>query len=189
MKYTQTKQLRNSIKIEFAKYLNELGFERKRSICDSLSYNFMQLEDHKRNLVDVTFDQYNRPMFVVDFGSVPNDGIVDAYGRHIEANKVRIHTLVQNGRLYRRNISVFKIWFQISYFRFRLYGLQSAIDHEMDVLKLKFKEIETWFNEGMEGPNLELNYNDYNLPESAKIALMERGAWPPKDWVENRSDK
>jgi hypothetical protein len=171
--------LRELTKSRFLAFIKERGFEADGT--DSLTFRFRRKVKERHEMIEIQFDQYHRPMFVLNFGTVPSDGLVDAYGRLVEANNVRIFHLVERGRLYSRPrfLSLSGRWFRVGL------GLGSPEEKaKLQVEKLirLFSQVETWFASGAKALNLEISTWPQNAPGVAKKAMEARGSWPPEGW-------
>jgi len=152
--------LHQLIKSEFSKYLNSHGFKQEMVSNSRGSKYFYRRELAVRfDLVEVKFDQYLRPRFVIEFGSVPSEGIVDSYGRRISAAKTQCYQLVENGRLYRRVFLSIGKWFRVSSIIAKILGPEKAAHNEIQRLINLFQQVEDWLNKGTIGSNIVI-YNN-----------------------------
>jgi hypothetical protein len=60
--------LREAIKNKFFTFLKDRGFIPQKH--SSLSYNFYRIKDQKIHLLDIQWDKYNRPRFIVNFSEL-----------------------------------------------------------------------------------------------------------------------
>lgn len=181
-----TKLLREGIKTQFTDYLATLGFKREKAKdSSSLSYSFRRILPNRHDLVAVQFDRHHWPQFVINFGSCPPEGIVDAYGRKIQSNDVRYYFLVQHGRLYRSCFFIFRRWFKVTKIDIKILGAEKAVQNEIDNLISKFPQVDTWFEDGNVGANIIVTENPFNEAEAIKHSMIENGIWPPEGWNED----
>lgn len=178
-----TRILRSVVKSEFSDYLHSLGFKREKANDSSgLMYFFRRVLPERHDLVEIQFDQYHKPRFVIEFGSVPSDGIIDSYGRSLAAGKVRCYKLVENGRLYRSSFLLIKRWFRVSTFEARVFGAERAAHNEVQRAIKRFYQVEDWLSKRTTGTCIVISKNGHNEPSVAKQALVAKGAWPPDGW-------
>ncbi|PPD20093.1 MAG: hypothetical protein CTY24_09765, partial [Methylobacter sp.] len=134
-----TKLLREGIKTQFTDYLATLGFKREKAKdSNGMSYSFRRILHNRHDLVAVQFDKHHWPQFVINFGSCPPEGIVDAYGRNIPANVVGYSLLVISGRLGKNPFQ----WFGVSKLKSYFLGDNVAVDSEIKLAMNKFRQIE-----------------------------------------------
>lgn len=83
-----TSLLKEDIVDDFGMYVLGLGFqpEKKRNEF----YPYRQSGKERDEIIEVQFDKHNRPKFVLNFGVVPENGIIDAYGRFVGRENVQI---------------------------------------------------------------------------------------------------
>ncbi|HRN82635.1 MAG TPA: DUF4304 domain-containing protein [Nitrosomonas europaea] len=171
--------LQKALKEDFHEYMLQLGFQPEHRRGDVFPYR--RIRDGSNDLVEVQFDKYERPRFVLNFGSVPADGIIDAYGRFVPAKNVCIAQLVQHGRLHAFPYSI--IWFKPN----TLLGFRSdevAVNKVISHFIFQAEQVERWFRAGISGPNLRIYSDQWNAPGVRKKSMQERGVWPPEDWTE-----
>ncbi|MBY6243942.1 DUF4304 domain-containing protein [Methylosinus sp. Sm6] len=185
---SKTKLLRAGIKSDFAEYLGSVGFAREKSNDSSgLSYVFRRVLSTRHDLVDVQFDQYHRPKFIINFGSAPPEGIIDTYGREVPVNDVKIYQLVVNGRLSPSPYCRIR-WFGISAIKAAIIGSEAAAKKEIDRVIHLFLEVDNWFNKGVIGSHLSIFNNPHCEPGAAKRTMITGGSWPPKGWSKEDED-
>ena len=185
-KKTSTLLLRQGIKSEFTDHLHLLGFKRERvNDTSGLSYFFRRILSARHDLVEVTFDQYHKPQFVIEFGEVPVEGIIDSYGRGVPVNEVRCYQLVENGRLYRSCFLSIGKWFGISSIEGAMFDLEVLANKEIQRSIRLYQQVEDWFQKGIVGRNLIVSKNIHNEAGVAKRAMIAKGIWPPDGWTEN----
>jgi hypothetical protein len=178
VKLSAARRLRAAVSEDFCAHLSSLGFERcKRS---SLFYPYRRRSLRGYDLVEIQFDKYHRPKFVINFGVLPGDFIVDSYGRWVDVEKVCIGQLVQQGRLHRRPRSI--RWFGIGGLS-RFMFTENAVRREVLLLKELFEQVELWFQTAATGPNLSLWENNHNKPGAGRASMVARGVWPPDGWT------
>jgi hypothetical protein len=184
-KNTCTSFLRSEIKTTFFKHIQSLGFDQQRiNDSNSLSYFFYRERGELRDLVEVQFDQYHRPKFVIEFGFCPSGGIVDSYGREVPAKNVRCYQLMTNGRLYKSLFLSIGKWFSVSLIEIGIFGNEEAANREINKAVRNFKQVDEWLRNGTVGSDISIKKNTHNEPGSAKYALMAKGLWPPEGWTE-----
>lgn len=174
-----TSILRKALKEDFHKYILRLGFQPERKFDDVIPYR--RIRDGSNDLIELQFDKYGRPRFVLNFGNAPADGIIDAYGRFVPAKNVCIAQLVQHGRLHAFPYSI--IWFKPN----TLLGIRSdevAVNKVISQFILLAEQVEHWFRTGVSGPNLRIYSDHWNAPGVRKKSMQERGVWPPEGWTE-----
>lgn len=171
--------LRRSIEREFTEALRRSNFEPDGK--SGLAYLYRR-RGQKHDLVEVQFDKYRRPTFIVNFGQVSADGLVDAYGRYIEAAKVHISHLVHQGRLYAcpKVVTFWECWFRAG--RLLVRSPEDAAKREIQKLIRLFDQVENWLSTGAVGPNLHIWHWPQNGPGVAKRAMEASGKWPPEGW-------
>ena len=178
-----TTTLRDLIKSRFADFVGERGFERERA--DSLFYPFRRRHEARHDLIEVQFDKYHRPKFVVNFGQLPAEGIIDAYGRFVDSDSVGVAHLVQRGRLYPTGRSLLlgePAWFAVRWWNSR--RPEKAAEVQIEKLIRVFTQLEEWFRSGKAGPSLRIHRHPINAPGAIKKSMEERGIWPPTGWTE-----
>jgi hypothetical protein len=156
---TLTVLLKRAIAKDFADYLIWLGFRPEKENRGILP--FRRSGSERDDLVEVQFDKYNRPKFVINFGVAPSHGIIDAYGRFLPTAKVQVAHLVHNGRLHRWPYSV--AWFRPNTFM-GLRSPESSVKRELAHLIHVFQQVEHWFKTGKSGPNIWIYMNPENAP-------------------------
>ncbi len=174
-----TSLLKEAIVDDFGMHVLGLGFqpEKKRNEF----YPYRRSGEERDEIIEVQFDKHNRPKFVLNFGVVPANGIIDAYGRFVSRKNVQIAHLVQHGRLYSLPYSMF--WFSpnaLFGFRTTKYSVEKAVAHLIHL----FWQVERWFEIGELNPNIRLYTNQENTPGVRKKSMQERGVWPPESWTE-----
>lgn len=173
-----TSSLKQTIVDDFGSFLAQAGF---RSDGKQNDFYFYRRELPERyELVEVQIDKYHRPKFVINFGFVSKDGIIDPYGRLFPASEVRVAQLVLNGRLYRWPCS--RAWFHVHTF-FGLRSPEISVKSEIDHLIKLFQQVEKWFEAGSVGPNLSIYKDLENEPGVRRKSMQERGVWPPDGWT------
>lgn len=177
-------ELRRMLKEDFGQFLSGRGF--KYGGLYNMCYIFRRVIRSDAHIIEVQLDQYNRPNYIVNFGRFASDGIVDAYGRSLLPEKVRVWHLPERGRLYPRRMSPFYIfgppWFGLPLIRLR--PLSEILQFEFLRLTVLFDQVEEWLCGKPPGPNLRIFYEKGKEANSAKQAMIDRGRWPPKDWTD-----
>jgi hypothetical protein len=178
---TALKLLRMTIKTSFTEFLQSRGFEKFDE--DRLTYRFRRQADGRQDLVEVQFDKHRRPKFVVNAGRHPAEGIVDAYGRFVNADKVHVSQLVDQAGLYALPKTIFwEPWFGIG--RLSIRTVESAARREIERLTRLFDQVERWLTAGSRGPSIYVRTVRQNKPGFAKATLTAKGLWPPDGWTE-----
>lgn len=175
-----TTLLKNTVAEQFGSYVLGLGF--KRAGENAEFYSYRRLRETRYDLVEVQFDKHNKPKFILNFGVVPKEGMVDAYGRFMAAESVQIAHLEESGRLY--GCPAFMCWFR----PLGLFGLRKpefSVSKSVTRLKDGFRQVERWFEGGEIGPNMRLYNHPENRPGIRKRSMQTRGVWPPDDWADN----
>jgi hypothetical protein len=153
-----TRPLRNSLKTDFFPFLLERQFKREAS--SSLFYPFRRI-NHCHQLVEIQFDKHQKPKFVINFGEVPNEGIIDSYGRNRPAELVSVCELQDSGRLYKSCLG--KCWFSPNRW-FGLRSLETSIFAETQLLKKLFVQVELWFDNKQKGSNITIDNWSHRAP-------------------------
>jgi len=131
----------------------------------------------------VQFDKYQRPKFILNFGKVPTEGLIDSYGRFVKADEVRISQLVEQGRLYScPKLTFLEHWFGVGYFT--MLPPKRAAEAEIEKLIRLFPQVDRWLDSGETGSNVQIWERLHNAPGVAKKALQAKGMWPPEGWTE-----
>jgi len=177
-----TKLLCQGIENEFTQYLKTLEFEREKvKYSDGLDYAFRRVLPNRHDLVDVQFDKYHNPSFVINFGSVPSEGIIDGYDRVIPPENVVCSMLVINGRLVRKWFR----WFGVSKIKCNIYGVDKVVTDEINLAIRQFQKVENWFNTRKTCFSLKIFKNEHNESGSRKRYMIEQGTWPPEGWEDD----
>jgi len=174
-----TLMLKKSLNENFDEHIAQLGFNPERRRGDIFPYR--RIREANNDLLEVQFDKYGRPRFVLNFGIVPVDGVIDAYGRFVEAKDVCIAQLVQHGRLY--CLPYLPVWFRPN----RLFGIRSpeySVNKVMSHFILLFVQVECWFLTGASGSHLQICHDQWNYPGIRKQSMQQKGTWPPEGWTE-----
>lgn len=151
--------LHNYIKSDFKNYLLGLGFQLQKKSNDD--YMFCRSTMAHVELVEVQFDMHGKPKFVLNFGVVPHDGLVDAYGRHLQSFDVQIGHLPKHGRLYSLPYTIF--WFGPR-FAFRLRSPEKTARNSVHQMIKLFPQVECWLSSQVVGPNLKIYTSPWNEP-------------------------
>lgn len=176
------KGLRDFAKSRFSEFLKELGFERNG---DSLiSYQYRRRLEQRHDIVEIQFDKYKRPRFILNFGKVPAQGIIDSYGRFVKADKTRISQLVKQGRLYAYpKFTFLENWFGVSWIT--IWPPEKAAEKQIEKLIRLFPHVDHWFNtDAIRSSNVYIWKWPHNAPGAAKKAMQAKGMWPPHGWTE-----
>jgi hypothetical protein len=169
----------------FSEFVHRLSFESEPG--GALQFPFRRRNPQKHDLIDVQFDKYHRPRFILNFGQVGLDGLIDAYGRYIKVDDVRIYHLVEGGRLNARPRLVLEHWFGVGPPAVR--PVESAADLEIEKLIRLFPQVERWFTTGRIGWNLSILKKPENAPGVRKKYMEAGGTWPPARWTQEDEDR
>src|SRR5690242_8201562 len=172
--------MRSLIRSQFLRYLEGHGFEEDDGREQIFGYRRRLADRH--DLVEVQFDRCQRPKFILNFGKVDGNGLIDAYGRHVEAENTKIFLLVEQGRLN----AFSKPEFLEHWFGPRWWSVGStevmAVAAVQRLIQL-FPQVDNWLVDGRLGPNLRIRHSPHNASGTAKRALEAKGLWPPEGWT------
>ena len=172
--------MRSLIRSQFLRYLEGHGFEEDDGREQIFGYRRRLADRH--DLVEVQFDRGHRPKFILNFGKVDGNGLIDAYGRHVEAENTKIFLLVEQGRLN----AFSKPEFLEHWFGPRWWSVGStevmAMAAVQRLIQL-FPQVDNWLVDGRLGPNLRIRHSPHNASGTAKRALEAKGLWPPEGWT------
>jgi hypothetical protein len=184
-KRAAVERLRALIRSRFSEFVAGHGFERERG--DTLGFRFRRKTDQRHDLIEVQFDKYLRPRFILNFGTVSSDGLIDAYGRHIKAYDVRISHLVESGRLNACPGFFLEHWFGVG--GFTISPPERVAERQIERLIRLFPQVERWFATGRAGMNLSVRTEPINMPGARKKFMEAKGSWPPEGWTKEDEDK
>lgn len=109
----KTTDLRNELRRVFFPFMKEKGFAAVKG-GSPLFMEFRKTDAHRTYLLDIQWDKYQRPRFVINFAHCDNSGVTFA-GKHIPAESVLIGQTPVMGRLYqgkRRSLTREGNWFR-----------------------------------------------------------------------------
>ena len=152
-------QLRQELKRRFWPLLESQGFTHDESGAPLL-VTFRKHTPESTQVVDVQWDKYGKPRFVVGFGQCPAAGI-EFRGQRIPRETMLAGWLEpdgKGGRLQPRSGSSTRSWFRLDADLFmKLRGKKSRQPSEVvDELLALFPEVEAWFKDGSIGKHLQL---------------------------------
>ena len=171
-------QLQKAILDDFGQHVFARGFQPEAARDGAFSFRRYGIE--RDDVIEVQFDKFGAPKFVLNFGSIPSTGLIDSYGRFVKTHDARISHLVNHGRLHRYPHSI--IWFKAQDF-FGIRSAQQAVAVEIERLVCLFEQVELWFETGGIGSNIKLYKDDWNAPGVRKKSMQARGKWPPEGWT------
>jgi hypothetical protein len=151
----KTTDLRRELKATFFPLLESKGFAIDTSSAPTFT-RFRRTVSECVHLVEVQWDKYGRPRFVVNFGACPHDGM-QIRGEHFPVEKVFVGWLAENGRLQPRRGHSSANWFsQEPSLLLRLFGLARlrAADAVVSQLMSLFPEVEAYWTMGVVGRHL-----------------------------------
>jgi hypothetical protein len=173
------------VRSRFSGFVERFGFEPEPGTA--LDFSFRRRNPQKHDLIEVQFAKYQRPKFILNFGQVAVDGLIGAYGRHVEVDDVHIYHLVENGRLNACSRLVLEHWFGVGPLAIR--PPENAADREIEKLIRLFPQVERWFMTGRTGWNLSVRKWPTNAPGVRKKFMEARGTWPPARWTQEDQDR
>jgi hypothetical protein len=184
-KRTGLRRLRTLIASRFSEFVADWGFEKERG--GEMDFRFRRKSPQRHDLIEVQFDKYLRPRFILNFGSVPTEGLIDAYGRHIDADDVGIAHLVERGRLNASPKFLMEHWFGLG--GLTIGPVERAAEGQVEKLIKLFPQVERWFATGIAGWNFAIMIEPVNAPGVRKKFMEAKGTWPPAGWTEEDQDK
>lgn len=155
----KTQELRDAVKKLLVPHIESCGFapDTRRVYNPDpfrhLFFRFMRKYGEKLELLEIQFDKYGRPKFVINLGVVPSQG-VDYYGYHYAQENAGIAHLPQWARLCTRRFWG-RSWFGYPFLRIPLVRNPSAEDIVQEAIRL-LPQAEAWLREGIRGPNIAL---------------------------------
>lgn len=173
-----TQRLKGRVIQQLGQTLASLGFT--PDVPDGVFYSYRRLRRDFVDLVEVQFNKTNRPKFVVNFGTAPREGIIDAYGRAIATDELRVSHLEWSGRLYRWPWLI--RWFGIGPMFSAGDGGAALERCAARALRL-LPKVERWFQTGQRGPYLRIHRHPENAPGARKDRMQADGKWPPEGWT------
>ena len=155
-------ELRQAVRSTFFPLLQERGFVYEKS-GSPLFMSFRKIGEHQTYLIDIHWDKYYRPRFVIEFGHCGNEG-VEYCGTHISADEVLQGQLQHQGRLYANRGN--KFWSRGDWFRQDLPLLKRLIlfkakypaDRIIDQLIQRFYDLEVFWQSGQCSKYLAVGY-------------------------------
>jgi hypothetical protein len=179
------RRIRALVGSRFAELVKSRGFERRRGSVRL--YRFRRKSAERHDLLEVQFDRYMRPRFIVNFGTVSSDGLVDGYGRNLAADDVQIVHLSVSGRLNACPRLLLEYWFGVGWVT--IGSAERAAELQIDKLTRLFPHVEHWFATGRAGLHLAVRNEPQKAPGSRKKFMQEKGIWPPPGWTEENNEK
>ncbi len=169
----------------FSAFMTDSGFQKE---CGGgIDFRFRRKGSQRHDLIEVQFDKYLRPRFILNFGTVPAEGLTDAYGRHIDADDVHIAHLVERGRLNALPKILVEHWFGLG--RLRIWPVETAAERQVEKLIKLFPQVERWFASGTVGWNLAIRTEPLNAPGARRKIMEAKGTWPPSGWTKEDQDR
>jgi hypothetical protein len=179
------RRIRALVGSRFAELVKSRGFERRRGSVRL--YRFRRKSAERHDLLEVQFDRYMRPRFIVNFGTVSSDGLVDGYGRNLAADDVQIVHLPVSGRLNACPRLLLEYWFGVGWVT--IGSAERAAELQIDKLTRLFPHVEHWFATGRAGLRLAVRNEPQKAPGSRKKFMQEKGIWPPPGWTEENNER
>ncbi len=91
-------------------------------------------------LIDIQFDKYRRPRFVINFGVIPEEGISTPWGHHVERDAATASDAPEACRLYSSSFGM--RWFALGIFSSKSSkSVKRLVDKAMELSP----EIDQWF--------------------------------------------
>jgi hypothetical protein len=145
------KVLREAVKQQFFPFAEKEGFIRAKS-NHPLFTVFIRQRGNRSDIFDIQWDNYHRPIFVVNFSEVSSSAT--NIGSKLQMSPFDYKSL---GRLQRRRGGSLDCWYQlrkpwISVLRSR--ELRYGPDEVVRQLIENFQELNEWWNSKTEGPHV-----------------------------------
>ncbi len=152
-------ELRRELKRRFWPLLESQGFSRDESDAPMFVF-FRRHSSDSTQLLDLQWDKYGSPRFVLHFGQCPANGI-EFRGERIPREKMIASWLAtsrQGGTLQPRRGLSSRAWFRLDPdILMRLKGKRSRQPAEVvDELLALFPQVEAWWRSGALGPHLRM---------------------------------
>jgi hypothetical protein len=167
------RRIRALVGSRFAELVKSRGFERRRGSVRL--YRFRRKSAERHDLLEVQFDRYMRPRFIVNFGTVSSDGLVDGYGRNLAADDVQIVHLPVSGRLNACPRLLLEYWFGVGWVT--IGSAERAAELQIDKLIRLFPQVEHWFATGRAGLHLAVRNEPQKAPGSRKKFMQEKAIY------------
>src|SRR5262249_12660010 len=149
--------LREALKARFYPYAESRGFVRAKTSHPHFT-TFRRVDGDTVRVFDVQWDKYSRPMFVLNFGEGPKEGVT-LWGTHTGGAELDPLDCAEGGRLQRKKGPSLACWFQLNKplvealrTMERHYTPEVVVNHLLDV----FPELEEWWERRAIGPHLYL---------------------------------
>lgn len=124
-------------------------------------------------VLNVQWDKYNGPLFVVNFGEGPRGG-VRLWGKHVAGEALEPQDCPESGRLQRKRGPHMRCWFRVNKPLFeavRTMKLRYTPEAVIDQLLEVFPEVEQWWQHRTVGEHLEITPPDmWQVANAAKAA-------------------
>ena len=150
-----SKPLREAVKARFYPFAEARGFVREKN-THPLFTTFRRLSGNGLHVIDVQWDKYYRPQFVINFGECPAGGVEFA-GKRIQAGEINPSACPRRGRLQREKGRMGGTWLQLRKpLREAITSLRWEYSPEqvVDELIRYFPEVEAWWAEKKLGPHV-----------------------------------
>lgn len=174
-----TQLLKSAVATRGRRFLSAKGFEPDG--VENLFHRFRRIRDNgARDLVEYQFDKRDRARCVLNFGRVPPMGLVDAYGRLVPAEHVRVSLLPVSARLHRWPL--LPSWFDAESSLVARDTTQ-RVEYVMGAIERLFPEVESWFSTDKRGAHVKVCRHVHNEAGTRRRSMELRHAWPPEGWT------
>jgi hypothetical protein len=172
-------RLKSAVATRGRRFLSAKGFEPDGD--ENLFHQFRRIrDDGARDLVEYQFDKHDRARCVLNFGRVPPKGLIDAYGRLVPVEHVRVSLLPVSARLHRWPL--LPCWFDAES-SLATGDTTQRIEYVMDAIERLFAEVELWFKTGERAAHVKVYRNAHNEAGVRRRSMELRHAWPPEGWT------
>jgi len=151
---TSPATLRSEVKDRLHPVIEQKGFSREQA--SSLFTPFRRERDGKVHVVEIQWDKYQRPAFVLNFGEAQSGELV-INGVRVAAGRVTPAECRLNGRLQRYRCGSAGCWFRLRkpWVEMLTTGKWNFRPDEVaDEVAQAFGEMEEWFASKAEGPHI-----------------------------------
>jgi hypothetical protein len=163
---TAAQELRQLVKARFFPHVEARGFVRASSTHPQFSV-FRRFARDKVQVLNVQWDKYGAPRFLVNFGEGPKEG-VRLWGRHVAGEVLEPQDCPESGRLQRKRGPYLRCWFQLNkplLEALRTMERRYSAETVVDQLVGAFPEVEAWWENRTVGAHL-----DISPPDMWKVA-------------------
>ena len=108
-----------------------------------------RLRGNDLNIIDVQFDKYRTPKFVINFGIIPENGVYTTWGEHVERDIASAYDAPERCRLYNSTFGM--RWFAIGFFSSKS---RQSIERLVDKAVELSPEIDAWFSSKVVGKHM-----------------------------------